>query len=219
MKSRKIIIGTVIGIGILIIITGGCIKPSEWPTQLSHKLDLPSTIEPDHAEIEELNECIEEGWTELSKYHPGEEAIKGELSYIEYEIKECIDYCTDLENPDYQAFEHFPTVTQVFESRVDDCDGRAIVACSLLIHRGYNSYVIMNDRHAWVITYLDDGSTIEILKNPIPEDDHSWLLQWNDQIVKINFAHPIPLLIGLIAISGITSTQVISKKKGKTSIS
>ncbi len=192
-------------------------KPSEWPAQVTHKFDLPSTIDPDHVQISELNAEIEKSWAGVRKYHKGDQMMEDEIDFIGREIKELIEYCPDLENPNYQAFEHFPTVSQVLETKKDDCDGRAIVACSLLIHRGYDSYVIMNERHAWVITYLNDGSFVEILKNPIPDDDHSWLLQWNNNTVKINFTHPVPLVIGVLVLLGITSTRVFLLKKNKPS--
>jgi hypothetical protein len=192
-------------------------NPSEWPAQVAHKFNLPSTIDPDHTRISELNTEIEESWNGVRKYHKGDEMMAGEIAFIGREIAERIEYCTDMENPNYKAFEHFPTVSQVLENKKDDCDGRAIVACSLLIHRGYNSYVIMNERHAWVITYFEDGSFVEILKNPIPDDDHNWLLQWNDHTVKVNFTHPVSLVVSLFVVLGITSTRVFSLKKIKPS--
>ena len=96
MKSRKKIIGTVIGIGLLIIITGGCIKPAEWPAQLAHKLDLPSTIEPDNIEIANLNEDFEENWNQVRKFYTEEEGGRKTLPH--QHIRSDFFYDHEVEN-------------------------------------------------------------------------------------------------------------------------
>lgn len=186
LKNKWKIIGIILSIGTIITLTGGCINISEWPTQINHKLNLTSTIDPWHPKISELNAELEENlaWTD---YSSAEDRLHIELRELKFLIDEKIPYTPDLENPNHPAVDHYPTISQALEGG-DDCDGRAIIACSLLIQRGYNSYTIINDQHAWVIIYLEDGSTEEILRGGYT---NQWLLRWNHKQIILNSHHQI----------------------------
>ena len=66
------------------------------------------------------------------------------LSYIERKIK----YTNDLFN--YKALNHLPTAEEVLQSGKDDCDGQAILLCSVLRYAGYEAYAVIGPNHAWV---------------------------------------------------------------------
>jgi hypothetical protein len=66
------------------------------------------------------------------------------LSYIERKIK----YKNDLFN--YKALNHLPTTEEVLQSGKDDCDGQAVLLCSVLRHAGYEAYAVIGPNHAWV---------------------------------------------------------------------
>ncbi len=184
----------------LFILTGGCFQPSEWPNQIYRRINLSSTIEPDHPDIADLNIEFEERWERQYQRccNWGYSELKIMIEEIDFLgeifIRDKIKYKYDIENPNYPGFEHFPSASQALKGW-DDCDGQAIVAASLLIHRGYDSYVIINEQHAWVITYLEDGTPIEVLKDPIPRNDYSWLVKWNDKEIYVNFTHPLSIIV------------------------
>jgi hypothetical protein len=60
-----------------------------------------------------------------------------------------IMYVTDYEN--WGNIEYWPTATEVWQRRQEDCDGRAIFATSLLRSRGFNSArMVVSLDHMWV---------------------------------------------------------------------
>ncbi len=149
MKNKCIIFGIIISIGIIIALTGCCVNVSEWPSQIFRRINLSSTIEPSHPLVIELN-------VEFDQYFANKKAqlenakssdfekISWELNYVEMFIDEIIEPSVDLANEFHPAIDHYPSIAQILDTQKDDCDGRAFVACSLLIHRGYDSYVIIN---------------------------------------------------------------------------
>jgi len=54
--------------------------------------------------------------------------------------------------------DYLPTVTEVIEKGQEDCDGRAVVAASLLRALGYNAWLVTDFAHMWVAT--DYGETM-----------------------------------------------------------
>jgi hypothetical protein len=54
--------------------------------------------------------------------------------------------------------EYLPTVAEVFEQGREDCDGRAVVAASLLRRMGYDAWLVSDLLHVWVET--PEGETM-----------------------------------------------------------
>jgi hypothetical protein len=220
VKKKCIIIGILISIGIGIILTGGCLNISEWPTQINHKLNLTSTINPWHPEIIELNAELNDRLT-INDHQSEEKRLNLELYHITWLIEEKIKPIPDIHNPYHPALEHYPTISQALEG-YDDCDGRAIIACSLLIHRGYNSYMIINDNHAWVIIYLQSGESKEILRETSTPSPGEWILQWNHEYIKINLSNPIlitPLLLISLGLLILCLKNILSNRTRTSQIS
>lgn len=48
--------------------------------------------------------------------------------------------------------DHLPTVDEVLQRRVDDCDGRAVIAASILRRMGYKAWLVSDIVHTWVQT-------------------------------------------------------------------
>ena len=213
MKKKCIIIGILISIGIVIILTGGCLNISEWPTQINHRINLTSTIDPWHPKIIELNVELNERLT-INDQQSEENRLSSELYHLKSLIEEKIKPIPDIKNPYHPALEHYPTISQALQG-YDDCDGRAIIACSLLIHRGYNSYMIINNNHAWVIIYFQSGESKEILRETSTPSPGEWILQWNHKYIKINLNNPIlsaPLLLITLGLLILPLKHILSNR-------
>ena len=124
----------------------------------------------------------------------GDEFAKAEFNALERFVQDRVPYFTDLNNPVHPSFEHYPTLNQALTSG-DDCDGRAFVACSLLLYRGHLSYVVLNDNHAWVVTYLPSGEAFDILRGGSMNE---WFVRWNNSSLVFNLSHPVVFIVSLV---------------------
>lgn len=64
--------------------------------------------------------------------------------------------------------DYWPTAEEAISMGFEDCDGRAIVACSILRSLGYEAYVLIGLDHAWVEVMID-GNPKQILWPRPPE--------------------------------------------------
>ena len=118
---------------ILVFGCGGSVNPLAWKTHAERFISPSQLIQPEKT---------------ASFYADMEDTMKDNpvqmLSYIERKIK----YTNDLFN--YKALNHLPTTEEVLQSGKDDCDGQAILLCSVLRYAGYEAYAVIGPNHAWV---------------------------------------------------------------------
>ncbi|NHJ01988.1 MAG: hypothetical protein EAX86_07565 [Candidatus Heimdallarchaeota archaeon] len=181
ISDRDLIIAAVITI--IYLLTGFTPNPLEWPNQIENRFTLMESIQPENPDIIELNAKFEafyqSEYQKLGTKDMREEQIEAEA--LEEFLYAEIPYINDFEN--YFAWEHFPEISEVI-TRGDDCDGMAIVACSILTRRGYESYVLNSKWHSWIEIYLDDGVVLSILTDP-ESMTTPWYLKYNAN--SINF--------------------------------
>ncbi len=90
--------------------------------------------------------------------------------------------------------DYWPTVLEALGKGSEDCDGRAIVACSILQGMGYQAYVVVGLDHLWVMV-RDGDSWIEILYPRPPAVmvfNESWSIHvgfWRE--LKLRIAPPV----------------------------
>ncbi len=95
-------------------------------------------------------------------------------SWEEFEnrIYEMLPYQSDYLN--WYTADYWPTPAEALEAGCEDCDGRAILACSILRAMGYQARVVVGLDHAWVEVKEED-EWVGILWPRPPE-----LLSFND---------------------------------------
>jgi predicted transglutaminase-like cysteine proteinase len=72
-----------------------------------------------------------------------------EVKLIERFVYDQIRYVSDYEN--WWNIEYWPTAEEVWERRQEDCDGRAILAVSIMRSRGFSSArLVVGLNHMWV---------------------------------------------------------------------
>lgn len=128
----------VLGVGLVLF-------PKVWllPRVAARCADLESLLDPQHPELDHLASRVRSELTPQAK--PGEA-----LTVVERVVSERIPYAWDWEV--WGVAEYLPTVTEVFARGREDCDGRAVVAASLLRRLGYDAWVVSDLLHMWVAT-------------------------------------------------------------------
>lgn len=116
---------------------------------LQHYQDTNALIEPDAPALQPL---VEELRSRLSDDLKPRDALKR----VEQFVYEKIPYEWDWNT--WGMADYLPTVTEVIEMGKEDCDGRAVLAASLLRRFGFNARLVNNFSHMWVRT--DQGETM-----------------------------------------------------------
>jgi len=77
-----------------------------------------------------------------------------------------INYSFDWFN--WGLYEYFPTADETIERESEDCDGRAILCCSILRSMNLNAWVVFGVDHAWVRVITENS--FEDLMGPRPPE-------------------------------------------------
>lgn len=95
---------------------------------------------------------------------PLEERVRNELAasgdaqdlpkIVEAEVYARVPYSHDWET--WGVMEYLPTVREVLEKGREDCDGRAVVAVSLLRRLGHEAWLVSDLLHMWVQTPAEE---------------------------------------------------------------
>lgn len=73
---------------------------------------------------------------------------------VEKYVHETIPYAWDWDT--WNVVDYIPTVPEVLEKRREDCDGRAVLAASLLRRLGQDAMLATDLRHVWVTVGRDE---------------------------------------------------------------
>lgn len=117
--------------------------PRLLATHLERWRDPDQLIE---ADAPALRPFIDELAPRLSQVESGKQA----LQIVEQFVYGKLPYAWDWDN--WGMADYIPTVTEAIERGVEDCDGRAVVAASLLDHFGYQPQIVTDFTHVWVKT-------------------------------------------------------------------
>lgn len=116
--------------------------------QLFIYANVEQLIQTDFDGLKEINREIDTRLVPNSTRHE-------EFKTIERYVYEKISYAYDWDN--WGNLDYWPNAKQVWERGREDCDGRAILAVSILRSRGFSDATLAgNFRHIWV-TIGDDG--------------------------------------------------------------
>jgi hypothetical protein len=169
---------------IIYLFTGFTPNPLAWSDQINHRIVLTDSIQPQDPQIQVLNYEFESYFANdfvvLSSYPTDPEVL--EVYAVSKFIRQRIKYTEDIIN--YLSWDYRPSISEVLNRGSDDCDGQAIVACSLLILRGYDSYVLIGKWHAWVEVELSDGSMLQILDSGL-ELISPWHTRFNSEKLEL----------------------------------
>jgi len=123
--------------------------PSLLARHVRHWQDPNALIEPDAASLQPLARDLR------ASLPPGLSAIKT-LRHVERFVYERVPYEWDWNT--WGMADYLPTVDEVLAKGEEDCDGRAVVAASLLSGLGFKAEIVTDFAHVWVKT--DQGETM-----------------------------------------------------------
>jgi len=143
-------------------------NPVDWNNQLSRRIDRHQLITPNDPKIAMLSENFYSRYG--SEFSDLDEA--SQVVLVQSYILRIIDYSYDYFAPSRYAFDHLATVDEILNNDAthgtDDCDGIAIVTCSLLIYMGYDAFIAEGDFHWWTVVFTEGtrdwyrGKTVQL---------------------------------------------------------
>jgi hypothetical protein len=136
---------------VFLLVTAVVLYPRVWllPTAFDRYRDMNSVLDPTHPELAPLEARVRDSL-------PPEAEGGDALVAVEKVVCERIPYAWDWEV--WGVCDYLPTVAEVFQQGREDCDGRAVVAASLLRRMGYEAWLVSDVLHAWVVT--PEGETM-----------------------------------------------------------
>jgi hypothetical protein len=123
--------------------------PSVLARHIRHWRDPNALVEPDAPVLQPL---VDELRTEMADGLAPRDALKT----VERFVYRRIPYEWDWNN--WGTADYLPTLTEAIEKGKEDCDGRAVVAASLLRNFGFNAQIVTDFAHVWVKT--EHGETM-----------------------------------------------------------
>ena len=110
--------------------------------QIQHLTDVESLIQPDLPAMAEINR-------DINKLLPTNATPQKEFQTVERYVHQKIKYQYDWYN--WGNLDYWPTAAEVWERKREDCDGRAVLAASILRARGFKTArIVGNLNHVWV---------------------------------------------------------------------
>lgn len=116
--------------------------PVLFVRHVDHFRHHDALIQPDLPAMPEINAAI-------NKFLPTNATPKQEFAAVERYVYRTIKYQYDWYN--WGNLDYWPTAAEVWERKREDCDGRAVLAASILRSRGYkDARLVANLNHVWV---------------------------------------------------------------------
>lgn len=157
--------------------------PRIWllPTFLTRLTDLERTLDPNHPHIARMA-------ADVRAHLPEDAPLKAVVTAVEAHVVHAVPYAFDWET--WGVMCYIPTVDEVFERGREDCDGRAVLAASLLRHMGYEAWLVADVKHMWVAArdpgideppreLMGPGAGEVTLASPAqPGERTAWHLTW-----------------------------------------
>jgi len=116
---------------------------------LQHARDPDRLIQPEAPALQPLFESLQGELT------PTDDA-QTHLEKVQRFVVQHIPYRFDWQV--WGVADYLPTVAEVIQRGTEDCDGRAVIAASLLRKLGYDARLVANSAHVWVWT--PEGETM-----------------------------------------------------------
>lgn len=132
-------------LAVFTVVTAVVLYPKVWllPVWLDRLGNMNSVLDPEDPRLATLEEQVRE---RLPAGAPASEALEA----VQQTVYDHIPYAWDWDV--WGVVEYLPTVAEVFEQGREDCDGRAVVAASLLRRMGHQAWLVSDLLHVWVET-------------------------------------------------------------------
>lgn len=142
---RPVVVRIPVKLAVLLVVTAAVMYPKPWllPAEVRRLRNLNAVIDPADPGLEPLARRVR---GQLPK-DAGIDAVRAAVEQVVYEA---IPYSWDWDT--WGVVEYLPTVAEALRAGREDCDGRAVVAASLLRRLGYDAWLVSDILHMWVRT-------------------------------------------------------------------
>ena len=130
-------------------------SPSQLARHISHLRDMQRMIAPDAPQLADLEALVREQLTTTAPADADSPPVVQRA--VERVVLEKVEYAWDWDQ--WGSADYMPTVAEMFERAAatdgqlrEDCDGRAVMAASLMKRLGYEPTLVTDLRHVWVTT-------------------------------------------------------------------
>ncbi len=144
-------------------------NPFLFARHVSHWQNPNAMIDPDY---EPLQPWVQEV---RDKLRPNMQPSKA-LKTVERFVYDRVPYKFDWET--WGQADYLPTLPEVLEQGAEDCDGRAVVAASILRKLGYQADLVTDFAHVWVKTDQGDALSHGRKKRSVVATDQGLAVQW-----------------------------------------
>jgi hypothetical protein len=131
-------------LAVFAVVTGLVLYPKVWllPAWVGRLRNLNTMVDPNCPELAGLEAEV--------RVAAGPQAPLERLAHaLEHVVYEHVPYAYDWET--WGVMDYIPTVAEVFAKGREDCDGRAVVAASLLRRMGHEAQLVTDLKHVWVV--------------------------------------------------------------------
>ena len=132
--------------------------PRQFARHISHLRNLQAMIDPHAPKIDRFDAVLDHRFREMASTQPAllrDPQLDQQL--VERVVLEQVHYEWDWNL--WGSADYLPTVSEIFERASayggqlhEDCDGRAVIAASLMKRMGYEATLVTDLRHVWVET-------------------------------------------------------------------
>lgn len=130
-------------------------SPTQLARHISHLRNMQQMITPDAPQLAGLEALVRERLTTTAPADADSPPVVQRA--VERVVLEKVQYAWDWD--EWGSADYMPTVAEMFERAAadggqlrEDCDGRAVMAASLMKRLGYEPTLVTDLRHVWVTT-------------------------------------------------------------------
>lgn len=129
-------------------------SPAQLARHIAHLRDMQRMIAPDEPQLADLEAQVRERLTTTAP--ADRDSPRAVQRTVERIVLEQVEYAWDWDQ--WGSADYMPTVAEMFDRAAEDghlredCDGRAVMAASLMKRLGYEPTLVTDLRHVWVVT-------------------------------------------------------------------
>ena len=137
--------------GFLLVVVALTLYPKVWliPAWVQRLANLNSVLDPQHPGLASFQE-------DVTAAVGGSASLVDAAEPVEHVVCRRIPYAYDWET--WGVMDYLPTVDEVLAAGREDCDGRAVIAASLLRRMGFEAWLVTDLKHTWVVARDDRGA-------------------------------------------------------------
>lgn len=165
----------------VLLVTVLVLYPKLWliPTWLHRMRNMNAMLQPDNPELADLE-------TQVRAAVGAEPTSETLLAAVQTTVNRRLPYEFDWNT--WGVMDWLPTVDEALHAGKEDCDGRAVVAASLLRRMGHKAWLVSDYTHTWVACDVGETMAPRATKKSLVADDEGTRARVDFSMLE-NLAH------------------------------